>query len=165
MSAAFAIFIAFVGVTLAITAWASSRAGSREQYYTAGSAIGGTANGFALAGDFLSAAAFLGVVGLYFAAGLDGLIYGLGALIGWLYNRSVRSARAERLGVLVASGMIVGESLFGVINAGIIVAANRDAPLAIVPAGFEFATLFGALGLAGVTALLYGWLLKRARTE
>ena len=88
----------------------------------------------------------------------------IGAIIGWLYNRSVRTPRAERLGVLVASGMIVGESLFGVINAGIIVGANRDAPLAVVPAGFEFATMLGVLGLAGLTALLYGWLLKRAQT-
>ena len=89
----------------------------------------------------------------------------IGAIIGWLYNRSVHTPRAERLGVLVASGMIVGESLFGVINAGIIVGANRDAPLAVVPAGFEFATMLGVLGLAGLTALLYGWLLKRARAR
>jgi len=89
----------------------------------------------------------------------------VGAIIGWLYNRSVHTPRAERLGVLIASGMIVGESLFGVINAGIIVGANRDAPLAVVPAGFEFATMLGVLGLAGLTALLYGWLLKRARAR
>jgi len=87
----------------------------------------------------------------------------IGAIIGWLYNRTVRTPRAERLGVLVASGMIVGESLFGVINAGIIVGANRDAPLAVVPAGFEFAPILGALGLAGLTALLYGWLLRRTK--
>ena len=89
----------------------------------------------------------------------------VGAIIGWLYNRSVHTPRAERLGVLIASGMIVGESLFGVINAGIIVGANRDAPLAVVPAGFEFATMLGVLGLAGLTVLLYGWLLKRARAR
>jgi len=87
----------------------------------------------------------------------------VGAVIGWLYNRSVRTPRAERLGVLVASGMIVGESLFGVINAGIIVGANRDAPLAVLPAGFAFATMLGGIGLAGLTALLYGWLLRRAK--
>jgi len=87
----------------------------------------------------------------------------IGAIIGWLYNRTVRTPRAERLGVLVASGMIVGESLFGVINAGIIVGANRDAPLAVVPAGFEFAPILGVLGLAGLTALLYGWLLRRTK--
>jgi hypothetical protein len=87
----------------------------------------------------------------------------VGALIGWLYNRAVRTPHAERLGVLVASGMIVGESLFGVINAGIIVAANRDAPLSVVSAGFAFATMLGVLGLAGLTTLLYGWLLRRAK--
>jgi putative OPT family oligopeptide transporter len=88
----------------------------------------------------------------------------IGALIGWLYNRRVRTARAERLGVLIASGMIVGESIFGVINAGIIVAANRDAPLAVVGADFAYALPFGLLGFAGLTALLYGWLLRRTRS-
>jgi putative OPT family oligopeptide transporter len=87
----------------------------------------------------------------------------IGALIGWLYNRSVRSARAERLGVLIASGMIVGESIFGVVNAGIIVAANRDAPLAVVPADFAYALPLGVLGFVGLTAMLYGWLLRRTR--
>ncbi|HWF65278.1 MAG TPA: oligopeptide transporter, OPT family, partial [Rhizomicrobium sp.] len=60
----------------------------------------------------------------------------LGAVIGWIYNRSIRGEHAERLGVLVASGMIVGESLFGVINAGLIVGFNRDAPLAVVGPAF-----------------------------
>ena len=87
----------------------------------------------------------------------------VGALAGWLYNRRVRTARAERLGVLIASGMIVGESIFGVINAGIIVAANRDAPLAVVPSDFTYALPLGLLGFVGLTALLYGWLLRRTR--
>ena len=51
----------------------------------------------------------------------------------------------------------------GLINAGIIVGANRDAPLAVVGSGFAYANLLGALGLAGLTALLYGWLMRRAR--
>jgi putative OPT family oligopeptide transporter len=87
----------------------------------------------------------------------------VGAVIGWIYNRTCRGARAERLGVLVASGMIVGESLFGVLNAGLIVAANRDAPLAVVAADFAPAKLIAVLGFAGLIVLLYGWLLKRAR--
>jgi len=89
----------------------------------------------------------------------------IGSFIGWFYNRHIRSARAERLGVLVASGMIVGESMFGVINAGLIVGANRDAPLAVVPADFAFALPFGLLGFVGLTVLLYGWLLKQARAR
>jgi putative OPT family oligopeptide transporter len=88
----------------------------------------------------------------------------VGAIIGWIYNRSVRSERAERLGVLIASGMIVGESLFGVINAGLIVAAHRDAPLGVVPADFAPANLIAVLGFIGLIVLLYGWLFKRART-
>jgi putative OPT family oligopeptide transporter len=87
----------------------------------------------------------------------------LGAVIGWLYNRKARSEHAKRLGVLVASGLIVGESLFGVINAGLIVSFNHDAPLSVVPGGFGPATAIGPLGFAALIVLLYGWLLRRAR--
>jgi uncharacterized oligopeptide transporter (OPT) family protein len=87
----------------------------------------------------------------------------VGAVIGWLYNRSVRGEHAERLGVLVASGLIVGESLFGVINAGLIVGFNKDAPLAIVGPDFGFGDVLAFAGFAGLTALLYAWLLRRAR--
>jgi len=65
--------------------------------------------------------------------------------------------------VLVASGMIVGESLFGVLNAGLIVAANRDAPLSVVPASFAFSNWIALLGFAGLMVLLYGWLFRRAK--
>jgi putative OPT family oligopeptide transporter len=85
----------------------------------------------------------------------------VGALIGWLYNRRVKTARAERLGVLVASGMIVGESLWGVINAGLIVAANRDAPLALAPADFAYAMPIAIVAFIGLIVWLYGWLLRR----
>ena len=86
----------------------------------------------------------------------------VGAVIGWIYNRSIRGERAERLGVLVASGMIVGESLFGVINAGLIVGFNKDAPLAVVGPSFPADTV-GVLGFVGLIVLLYGWLKRRAR--
>jgi putative OPT family oligopeptide transporter len=86
----------------------------------------------------------------------------VGAVIGWIYNRSMRGERAERLGVLVASGMIVGESLFGVINAGLIVGFNKDAPLAVVGSSFP-ADAVGVFGFVGLLAVLYGWLTRRAR--
>ena len=90
----------------------------------------------------------------------------VGAFVGWLYNRKVRgNPHAERLGVLVASGMIVGESLFGVINAGLIVGFNRDAPLAVVSANFTLAAPLALAGFIGLIVLLYGWLLGRARAE
>jgi putative OPT family oligopeptide transporter len=86
----------------------------------------------------------------------------LGAVIGWIYNRSIRGEHAERMGVLVASGMIVGESLFGVINAGLIVGFNRDAPLAVVGPSFPADTV-AVLGFVGLIVLLYNWLWRRAR--
>jgi hypothetical protein len=55
----------------------------------------------------------------------------------------------------------VGESLFGVLNAGLIVAAGRDAPLSVVPGDFAYGVPIGLAGFAGLTALLYIWLLKR----
>jgi hypothetical protein len=59
--------------------------------------------------------------------------------------------------------MIVGESLFGVLNAGLIVGFNRDAPLAVVGGDFALAPAIGALAFAGLVAVLYGWLLRRTR--
>jgi putative OPT family oligopeptide transporter len=85
----------------------------------------------------------------------------IGAVVGWWYNSRIRTPRAERLGVLVASGMIVGESLFGVLNAGLIVGAGRDAPLGIVASDFAYATPIAIVGFIGLIAALYGWLLKR----
>ena len=64
--------------------------------------------------------------------------------------------------MLVASGLIVGESLFGVINAGLIVGFNKDAPLAVVGPSFP-ANIVGVLGFVGLIILLYGWLRRRAR--
>src|SRR6185312_6746915 len=87
----------------------------------------------------------------------------VGAVIGWIYNRSVKSERAERLGVLVASGMIVGESLFNVINAGLIVGFNKDAPLAVAGASFPTHAV-GVGAFVALIVLLYGWLTRRVRT-
>jgi putative OPT family oligopeptide transporter len=91
----------------------------------------------------------------------------VGALISWWYDRRVRSTanpeRAERLGTLVASGLIVGESIWGVVNAGLIVALSKDAPIALVPEIFRAGPWLGVLGFIGVLILLYGWMLRRAR--
>ena len=88
----------------------------------------------------------------------------VGAFIGWFYHRLAKGERAARLGVLVASGMIVGESLFGVLNAGLIVGFNRDAPLAVVAEGFRLRPLAIAL-FAGLILLLYGWLRVRSKKD
>jgi putative OPT family oligopeptide transporter len=90
----------------------------------------------------------------------------VGAVIGHWYDKRARSApnpeRAERLGTLVASGLIVGESLWGVINAGLIVSLSKDAPIGIVPEDFALAPLLGLLGFVGAIVLLYGWMLRRS---
>jgi len=89
----------------------------------------------------------------------------IGALIGWWYNRRVAKGpdpeRARHLGVLVASGMIVGESLFGVLLAALIVGLNSDAPLALAAADFQPANVVGALAYIALIVLLYGWMLRR----
>jgi len=90
----------------------------------------------------------------------------VGAVISHWYDRRVRTApnpeRAERLGTLVASGLIVGESLWGVINAALIVGLASEAPIAIVPEGFALAPWLGVLGFVGAIVWLYGWMLRRS---
>ena len=91
----------------------------------------------------------------------------VGAVLSHWYDRRVRSSanpeRAERLGTLVASGLIVGESLWGVINAGLIVGLSKDAPIALVPEDFAPAPWLGVIAFIAVVAWLYGWMLKRSR--
>ncbi len=90
----------------------------------------------------------------------------VGSVVGHWYNgraaRSSQPARAERLGTLVASGLIVGESLFGVLNAGLIVALASDAPLAVLAEEYASAKLLGMLAFAGLVFSLYRWMLRRA---
>lgn len=76
-------FFAFVAVTLAITYWAARKTKTTEEYFAAGRSISGRQNGFALAGDYMSAASFLGIAGLVSLSGFDGLIYSTGWLVGW----------------------------------------------------------------------------------
>ena len=76
-------FLIFVGATLGITYWAAKKTRSASDFYTAGGGITGFQNGLAIAGDYMSAASFLGISGLVFASGYDGLIYSIGWLVGW----------------------------------------------------------------------------------
>jgi cation/acetate symporter len=80
---AIAMFLGFVLLTLGITYWAARRTHSAKDFYAAGGGITGLQNGLAIAGDYMSAASFLGISALVFTAGYDGLIYSIGFLVGW----------------------------------------------------------------------------------
>ena len=81
--AAIGMFIGFVSLTLVITYWASKRTVSAADFYSAGGGITAGQNGLAIAGDYMSAASFLGISGLVYTSGYDGLIYSVGWLVGW----------------------------------------------------------------------------------
>jgi putative OPT family oligopeptide transporter len=90
----------------------------------------------------------------------------VGAVLSQWYNRRIQSTanpeRAERLGTLVASGLIVGESLWGVLNAGLIVGLSKDAPLGLVAEDFALGPWLGVLGFVGTIVWLYGWMVRRS---
>ncbi|MFT7880138.1 MAG: cation acetate symporter [Sulfurimonas sp.] len=91
-------FLLFVGGTLGITYWAARRTKTAKDFYTAGGGITGFQNGMAIAGDYMSAASFLGISGLVYLAGFDGLIYSIGFLVGWPIILFLVSERLRNLG-------------------------------------------------------------------
>ncbi|CDG99500.1 cation/acetate symporter ActP [Xenorhabdus bovienii] len=95
---AIVMFLLFVGFTLCITYWASKRTQSRSDYYTAGGRITGFQNGMAIAGDYMSAASFLGISALVYTSGYDGLIYSIGFLVGWPIILFLIAERLRNLG-------------------------------------------------------------------
>lgn len=90
----------------------------------------------------------------------------VGAVLSHWYDRRVRRLpdpeRAQRLGTLVASGLIVGESLWGVLNAGLIVGLSKEAPIGLVPSSFAPAPWLGVLGFVACLVFVYRWMLRRS---
>jgi len=76
-------FLLFIGLSLGITVWAARKTHTASQFYTAGGGVTALQNGLALAGNYMSAASFLGIAGLVALSGFDGLIYSVGFLVGW----------------------------------------------------------------------------------
>jgi cation/acetate symporter len=95
---AIVMFVIFVGFTLFITYWASKRNTTTSDFYTAGGNITGFQNGLAIAGDYMSAASFLGISALVYTSGYDGLIYSIGFLVGWPIILFLMAERLRNLG-------------------------------------------------------------------
>jgi cation/acetate symporter len=95
---AIGMFLVFVVVTLGISYWASRRTNSSKDFYTAGGGISGLQNGTAIAGDFMSAASFLGITGLVFLGGFDALVLALGAFSAWPLMLFLLAKRVRNLG-------------------------------------------------------------------
>ena len=95
---AIAMFVAFVGLTLWITKAAAARTRTASDFYTAGGGITGFQNGLAMAGDYMSAASFLGISAQIFTDGYDGLIYSTGFLVGWPILLFLMAERLRNLG-------------------------------------------------------------------
>jgi cation/acetate symporter len=95
---AIAMFAAFVILTLWITRWAARRTRTAASFYTAGGGITGFQNGLAIAGDYMSAASFLGISAQIFFDGYDGLIYSTGFLVGWPIILFLMAEKLRNLG-------------------------------------------------------------------
>ncbi len=95
---AIGMFGTFVVLTLFITKWAAAKTKSAADFYTAGGGITGFQNGLAIAGDYMSAASFLGISAAVMASGFDGLIYSIGFLVGWPVITFLMAERLRNLG-------------------------------------------------------------------
>ena len=92
------IFAAFVILTLGITYWAAQRTRTAKDFYAAGGGVSGFQNGLAIAGDYMSAASFLGISALVYAGGYYGLIYSIGFLVGWPFIMFLMAEPLRNLG-------------------------------------------------------------------
>lgn len=91
-------FVIFILITFGITGWAAKRTQTASDFYTAGGGITGLQNGLAIAGDYLSAASFLGIAGLVYVSGYYGMIYAIGFLFGWPTVMFLLAERLRNLG-------------------------------------------------------------------
>jgi cation/acetate symporter len=140
-------FFAFIAITLWITWWAARRTRTTEQFYAAGRTITAGQNGFALAGDYMSAASFLGIAGLVSTTGFDGLIYSTGWLVGWPVVLFLIAEPLRNLGRYTFSDVVA--------------ARFRETPVRIAAATGTLATVIFYLiaqmvGAGGLIKLMFG---------
>ena len=161
---AIGMFGVFVAITLGITKWAASRTRSAADFYTAGGGITGFQNGLAIAGDYMSAASFLGISGLVFASGFDGLIFSIGWLVGWPVITFLMAERLRNLGKFTFADVAsyrfaqTPTRVFAACGSLVVVAFYMIAQM--VGAGQLIKVLFGldysyAVVIVGVLMMLY----------
>lgn len=161
---AITLFVLFVGLTLGITYWAARRTKSTSEFYAAGNSISGFQNGLALAGDYMSAASFLGIAGLVALSGFDGLIYSTGWLVGWpvmlfLIAEPLRNLGRYTFADVVAYRLKQGPTRTAAAIGGL-VTVILYLIAQMVGAGSLIKLLFGfpyelAVGVVGTVMLLY----------
>ncbi|MBB5019688.1 cation/acetate symporter [Chitinivorax tropicus] len=157
-------FLAFVAFTLGITWWAAQRTKSAKDFYTAGGSITGFQNGLAIAGDYMSAASFLGISAMVFEKGYDGLIYSIGFLVGWPIILFLVAERLRNLGKYtfadVASYRLQQTPVRMLAATGTLVVVALYLIAQMVGAGKLIQLLFGmnytsAVVLVGILMVLY----------
>ncbi|MGL5990916.1 MAG: cation acetate symporter [Plesiomonas sp.] len=157
-------FLIFVGATLCITYWASKRNRSTADYYAAGGRITGFQNGLAIAGDYMSAASFLGISALVYTSGYDGLIYSIGFLVGWPLILFLIAERLRNLGKYtfadVASYRLKQKDVRILSACGSLVVVSLYLIAQMVGAGKLIELLFGlnyhvAVIMVGILMVLY----------
>ena len=163
-TAAIIMFIIFVSATLIITYWAAKRTATTKDFYTAGGGITGFQNGLAIAGDYMSAASFLGISALVYANGYDGLIYSIGFLVGWPIILFMVAEKLRNLGKFtfadVASYRLSQKPIRSLASFGAIATVTLYLIAQMVGSGKLIQLLFGldyevAVILVGVLMILY----------
>lgn len=161
---AIVMFITFVGATLLITYWAAKRTSTTKDFYTAGGGITGFQNGLAIAGDYMSAASFLGISALVYANGYDGLIYSIGFLVGWPIILFMVAEKLRNLGKFtfadVASYRLSQKPIRILASFGAIATVTLYLIAQMVGSGKLIQLLFGldyeiAVILVGILMILY----------
>ena len=158
------IFVAFVVVTLGITYWAAGHTRTTKDFYAAGGGITGFQNGLAIAGDYMSAASFLGITALVYTGGYYGLIYSIGFLVGWPFIMFLMAEPLRNLGRFtfadVASYRLQATPIRAMAATGTLVTVAFYLIAQMVGAGQLIELLFGlpylwAVVIVGILMIIY----------
>ena len=157
-------FVGFVLVTFGITFWAAKNTHSTKDFYAAGGGITGFQNGIAIAGDYMSAASFLGISALVYGSGYDGLIYSIGFLVGWPIIMFLMAEPLRNLGKFtfadVVSYRLQATPIRAMAASGTLVTVAFYLIAQMVGAGQLIELLFGlpyAYAVIGVGVLMIGY--------